>query len=81
MESKFTQHVDREEIVKIVCDLVQQNTVNPPGNEHLCKDIVTGCMKSLGMKSLTSRKSLGARTSSERLAAAGSRSASSRTWT
>jgi acetylornithine deacetylase/succinyl-diaminopimelate desuccinylase family protein len=50
MESKFTKHIDRDEIVQIVCDLVRQNTVNPPGNEHLCKDIVTRCMQSLGME-------------------------------
>jgi succinyl-diaminopimelate desuccinylase len=50
MDSKFAKHIDREEIVQIVCDLVRQNTVNPPGNEHLCKDIVTRCMQSLGME-------------------------------
>ncbi|HXU39805.1 MAG TPA: M20 family metallopeptidase [Blastocatellia bacterium] len=50
MDSKFAKHVDREEIVQIVCDLVRQNTVNPPGNEHLCKDIVTRCMQSLRME-------------------------------
>jgi acetylornithine deacetylase/succinyl-diaminopimelate desuccinylase family protein len=50
MISKFLKHVDREEIVRIVCDLVRQNTVNPPGNEYLCKEIVTECMRSLGME-------------------------------
>ena len=50
MESEFAKHIDRDEIVQIVCDLVRQNTVNPPGNEHLCKDIVTRCMQSLGME-------------------------------
>ena len=50
MESKFAKHVDRDEIVRIVCELVRQNTVNPPGNEHLCKEIVTQCMRSLGME-------------------------------
>jgi succinyl-diaminopimelate desuccinylase len=50
MDSKFAKHVDQEEIVQIVCDLVRQNTVNPPGNEHICKDIVTRCMQSLGME-------------------------------
>ena len=50
MTSKFLKHIDRDEIVGIVCDLVRQNTVNPPGNEHLCKVIVTHCMKSLGME-------------------------------
>ena len=32
MESKFAKHVNRDEIIQIVCDLVRQNTVNPPGN-------------------------------------------------
>ena len=50
MESKFSQYVDRDEIVRIVCELVRHNTVNPPGNEHLCKAIVTECMESLGME-------------------------------
>lgn len=50
MESKFAKHVDRDEIVQIVCDLVRQNTVNPPGNEHLCKEIVTRCLRSLDME-------------------------------
>jgi succinyl-diaminopimelate desuccinylase len=50
MESKFQKHVDRDEIVQIVCDLVSQNTVNPPGNEYLCKEIVSQCMRSLGME-------------------------------
>lgn len=49
MMSKFSQHVDRDDIVRIVCELVRHNTVNPPGNEHLCKEIVTECMQSLGM--------------------------------
>src|SRR5258706_3593383 len=50
MESKFAKHVNRDEIVGIVCDLVRQNTVNPPGNEYLCKEIVSRCMQSLGME-------------------------------
>ncbi|HYP29203.1 MAG TPA: ArgE/DapE family deacylase [Blastocatellia bacterium] len=49
MESKFLKHVDRDEIVQIVSELVRHNTVNPPGNEHLCKEIVTACMRKLGM--------------------------------
>ena len=50
MDSKFAKHVKREEVVDIVCELVRQNTVNPPGNEHLCKEIVTRCIQSLGME-------------------------------
>ncbi|MCI0526955.1 MAG: hypothetical protein L0Y56_05805, partial [Nitrospira sp.] len=42
--------MDEAEIVQIVCDLVRQNTVNPPGNEYLCKEIVTEKMKRLGME-------------------------------
>jgi acetylornithine deacetylase/succinyl-diaminopimelate desuccinylase family protein len=49
MSSKFEKHVSRDEIVRIVCELVRLNTVNPPGNEHLCKEIVAECMRSLGM--------------------------------
>jgi len=50
MNSKFAKHVDRDAIVRIVCELVRHNTVNPPGNEYLCKEIVTECMQSLGME-------------------------------
>lgn len=50
MESKYLRHVDRDEIVGIVSELVRQNTVNPPGNEHLCKEIVSRCMQGLGME-------------------------------
>jgi acetylornithine deacetylase/succinyl-diaminopimelate desuccinylase family protein len=50
MESNFFKHVDREEIVEIVSELVRQDTVNPPGNEHLCKEIVSRCMRGLGME-------------------------------
>ena len=41
MESKFLKHVSRDEIVKIVSELVRHDTTNPPGNEYLCKEIVT----------------------------------------
>src|ERR1044071_7176509 len=50
MESKFAKYVNRDEIIQIVCDLVRQNTVNPPGNEYLCKEIVAACMRKLGME-------------------------------
>ncbi|HEY7912225.1 MAG TPA: ArgE/DapE family deacylase [Blastocatellia bacterium] len=50
MESKFLKHVDRDEIVEIVNELVRHETVNPPGNEYLCKEIVTRCMNRLGME-------------------------------
>jgi succinyl-diaminopimelate desuccinylase len=50
MESKFQKHVDRDEIVTIVSDLVRQDTTNPPGNEYLCKAAVSACMRRLGME-------------------------------
>jgi len=50
MESKFAKHVNRDEIIQIVCDLVRQDTVNPPGNEYLCKEIVSHCISQLGME-------------------------------
>src|SRR5499427_8292334 len=50
MESKYLKHVDRDEIVSIVSDLVRQDTTNPPGNEHLCKETVSRCMQRLGME-------------------------------
>jgi succinyl-diaminopimelate desuccinylase len=50
MESKFAKHINRDEIVDIVCELVRQDTVNPPGNEYLCKEIVTRSLEQLGME-------------------------------
>ncbi|HJQ70326.1 MAG TPA: M20 family metallopeptidase [Blastocatellia bacterium] len=50
MESKFLKHVSRDEIVGIVSELVRHDTTNPPGNEYLCKQIVTDCMNRLGME-------------------------------
>src|SRR5215475_9846584 len=50
MESKFAKHVSPDEIVEIVCELVRQDTVNPPGNEYLCKEIVTRSLEALGME-------------------------------
>ena len=48
MESKYLKHIDRDEIVSIVSDLVRHDTTNPPGNEYLCKETVSRCMRSLG---------------------------------
>ncbi|HJQ25325.1 MAG TPA: M20 family metallopeptidase [Blastocatellia bacterium] len=50
MESKFARHINRDKIVEIVCELVRQNTVNPPGNEYLCKEVVTRALAQLGME-------------------------------
>jgi succinyl-diaminopimelate desuccinylase len=50
MDSKFLKHVDRDEIVNIVSELVRHDTTNPPGNEYLCKEIVTDCIRRLGME-------------------------------
>ena len=50
MESRFAKHVDRDEIVRIVCGLVKEDTTNPPGNEYLCKEAVSSRMKALGME-------------------------------
>ncbi|MBI3652246.1 MAG: M20 family metallopeptidase [Acidobacteria bacterium] len=59
MESKFAQHVNQEEIVEIVCDLVRVDTTNPPGNEYLCTERVSACMQSLGMEISTYEKAPG----------------------
>jgi acetylornithine deacetylase/succinyl-diaminopimelate desuccinylase family protein len=50
MQSKFIRYVDRQEIVDIVCDLVRHDTTNPPGDEYLCKEAATNCMRKLGME-------------------------------
>lgn len=43
-------NIDEKEIIDLTCDLIRKKTVNPPGNEYLCKDIVKKAMKDLGMK-------------------------------
>lgn len=50
MESKYLKHIDRDEIVQIVSELVRYDTTNPPGNEYLVKDIVASRMLALGME-------------------------------
>jgi acetylornithine deacetylase/succinyl-diaminopimelate desuccinylase family protein len=50
MVSKYLKHVDRDEIVRIVCDLVRLKTVNPPGDEYLCREMVSERMRALGME-------------------------------
>src|SRR5882724_7221683 len=50
MQSRYAKHVDRDEVIQIVCDLVKLDTVNPPGNEYLCKEVVSEKMRSLGME-------------------------------
>ena len=42
--------IDEKEIIKFTCDLIRKKTINPPGNEYLCKEIVMKRMKDLGMK-------------------------------
>jgi hypothetical protein len=50
MQSKFIRYVDRQEIVDIVCELVRHDTTNPPGDEYLCREAATNCMRKLGME-------------------------------
>jgi succinyl-diaminopimelate desuccinylase len=50
LAERFRAHVDPEEITAFVCDLIRQNTVNPPGNEYLCKDLVSARLEALGMR-------------------------------
>ena len=50
MQSRYAKHVDRDEVIQIVCDLVKLDTVNPPGNEYLCKEVVSEKMRALGME-------------------------------
>ena len=80
MESKFAKHVNRDEIVGIVSELVRHNTVYPPGNEYLCKEIVTRCIQSLGMEVSYYEKEPGRTTSLDGSEAAQSLLDSCRIW-
>ena len=43
-------HIDVDKIVNLTCRLVEKNTVNPPGNEYLVKEILIEHLKELGAK-------------------------------
>ena len=49
MESRIRKACRPGRDRQIVYELVRHDTTNPPGNEHLCKEIVTVVMTSLGM--------------------------------
>jgi acetylornithine deacetylase/succinyl-diaminopimelate desuccinylase-like protein len=51
--------VQRSELSAIVCELVEQDTINPPGNEHRVRKLVTERMRSLGMKVAAHQKEPG----------------------
>ena len=59
MTSKYLKHINRDEIISITSSLIRQDTTNPPGNEYLCKDIVTGLMEALGMDVVSYEKKPG----------------------
>ncbi len=57
--SPYTQHMDREKIIKIVSDLIKINTVNPPGNEFKALAVVKPLMEELGFEVKTYEKEPG----------------------
>ena len=42
--------VDREGLISLLCSLIRQPTVNPPGNEYLVREIVENSLEELGAK-------------------------------
>ncbi len=46
--------IDSREIVDLTKELVEKETVNPPGNEYLTKDIILKSLKELGAKVIIS---------------------------
>ena len=42
--------INKQEIVDLTGELVKKETVNPPGNEYLTKDIILNSLKELGAK-------------------------------
>lgn len=51
--------ISEKEIIHSTCQLIKKKTGNPPGNEYLCKDIVTKAMRELGMKISVKEKEKG----------------------
>lgn len=49
-QEALNSHIDVDEIVSLTCRLVEKNTVNPPGNEYLVKEILIEHLKELGAK-------------------------------
>lgn len=52
-------NVNEKEIVRLTCDLIKKKTVNPPGDEYLCREIVVKAMNDLGMKTTIREKEKG----------------------
>ena len=42
--------INRQEVVDLTSQLIKKETINPPGNEYLTKDIITRSMQELGAK-------------------------------
>lgn len=47
---KYSRHIDKDEIVDLTLRLIEKETVNPPGNEYLAKDIMVESLEELGAK-------------------------------
>ncbi|MEA3485602.1 MAG: ArgE/DapE family deacylase [Candidatus Aerophobetes bacterium] len=45
---KISPYINQDEIIDLTCQLIQKKTINPPGNEHLVKEIVVESLKALG---------------------------------
>lgn len=44
---ELSSRIDVDKMLKLTCQLIEKKTVNPPGNEHLVKDIIVECLKEL----------------------------------
>lgn len=42
--------INRQEIINLTSQLIEKETINPPGNEYLTKEVITRSMKELGAK-------------------------------
>jgi len=45
---KISSHINQDEIIELTCELVEKKTINPPGNEHLTREIIVESLKELG---------------------------------
>ena len=47
---ELTSHIDREGMLELAGRLIEKNTVNPPGNEYLVKDIIIEYLERIGAR-------------------------------
>ncbi len=46
----ISSYIDSNEIIELTAELVEKETINPPGNEHLAKEVIVNSLEKLGAR-------------------------------